>query len=105
MASVRAPPIDEAKSIFDDLGYRVSGNGQSFRATRDWKEVHVTAIGEVAPSSVRAAEQGEGGLQCFVAWQEHCSELASRLANALSGDWALIAVDEEGDYQVMHRSI
>lgn len=104
MGSVRAPPIEEARSIFDDLGYSVSGDGQSFRATRDWKEVTVTAVGDSPSTSLTPAEQEGEGLRCFVAWQEHCGELASRLAGAVSGEWALIAVNETGDYQVMHRS-
>lgn len=104
MASVTAPPIEEAQSIFDELGYNVIGDGRSFRATRDWKEVQVTALGTAEPTTVTPPEQDGDSLRCFVAWREHCGELASRLTAALSGEWALIAVDEDGDYQVLHRS-
>lgn len=104
MASVRAPPIEQARSVFDDLGYSVTGDGRSFRATRDWKEVQVTAIGRPDRASVTPSEQEGDVLRCFVAWQDQCGELASRLTAALSGEWALIAVDEDGEYQVMHRS-
>lgn len=103
MGCVTSPPTEEARSIFDDLGYSVTGDGRSFRATRDWKEVRVTALGDSDATLVAPPEQDGEALRCFVAWQEHCGELVNRLAAVFSGDWALIAVDEEGAYQVMHR--
>lgn len=102
MVPVRSPPAEEARTIFDELGYRIDGDGYSFRARRDWKEVEVTALGDPDPDDVEVSE--EASLCCFVTWKTHCTEWMSTLADAVRGEWALIAVDEAGGYEVAHRS-
>ncbi|MFB6112446.1 MAG: hypothetical protein ABEJ35_07945 [Halobacteriaceae archaeon] len=101
MVPASAAPTQEARAIFDDLGYSVDGDGQTFRARRAWKEVIVTVLDKPDPNRVTAC--GEEALCCFVAWKEHSREAASRLAEAVAGDWALIAVSEDGGYEVARR--
>lgn len=95
MGTVTTPPADEARSIFDDLGYSVTGRGEEFRAIRDWKEVHVLAVdGEVdAPD--------DGSYRCFVTWKDRAPELEARLARLDPPyEWAVIGVADDGDYEV-----
>jgi hypothetical protein len=102
MVQVRSPPTEEARTIFDELGYRIVGDGHSFRARREWKEVEVTALGDPEPPEVEVCE--EASLCCFVTWESNCTEWVSTLAEMVGGEWALIAVDEGGGYEVAHRS-
>jgi hypothetical protein len=95
MGTVTTPPADEARSIFDDLGYSVTGAGSEFRAIRDWKEIHVLAVdGDVdAPD--------DGSYRCFVTWEEGVPALERRLERAdPSYEWAVIGVADDGDYEV-----
>lgn len=97
MGTGRTPPVDEARSIFDDLGYTVSGDGRQFRAERGWKVVTVTAT-EGPP----ADPAGDGGLHCFVTWRDAADGLRRRLARAdPDGEWAVIAVEDGADYEVL----
>jgi hypothetical protein len=95
MGKATDPPIEQARSIFDDLGYEIAGNGTTFSASRDWKEVTVSAI-------TRGPEAGSSsGYRCFVTWEEHRETVARELeADDLGTEWALIAVAEDGDYEV-----
>lgn len=91
----RAPAAlaTRARSIFDDLGYTVRGDGTQFRAERDWKVVQVTATdGQSVP-------EGDG-LQCYVTPRDEVGTLRSRLAHHDDAEWAIIAVDGD-DHEVV----
>jgi hypothetical protein len=95
MARGNTPPIDEARSIFTELGYTVTGDGPEFSARRDWKEVRVTAVseGDDTPDT--------GTLRCFVTWSEQASQLRRRLrSDDPEYEWAVIGVGDGGDYEV-----
>lgn len=95
MGPVNTPPADEARSIFDDLGYTITGSGEEFRAVRDWKEVRVTAV----DGDVDAPE--DGTYRCFVTWDDRVAALARRLRAADPAyEWAVIGVGEDGAYEV-----
>ncbi|GGL24606.1 hypothetical protein EFA46_000495 [Halarchaeum sp. CBA1220] len=96
MVPSNTPPVDEAREIFTDLGYEVTGDaGNSFRAAREWKEVDVLAVTDDVST-------GDGDrMRCFVTWNDH----VERLERALDADdhdyeWAVIGVAEDGEYQV-----
>jgi hypothetical protein len=96
MATVSTPPADQARTIFNDLGYTVSGDGDEFRAERKWRVVRVTALAgsEETPD--------EGDLRCFVTWDEHAPELSRKLRRTdPEYEWAIIGVRESGDYEVL----
>lgn len=83
-----------ARSIFDDLGYTVVGDGTEFRAERAWKVVTVSATGDEPDLD------GDGGLRCFVTGREDVRRLRHRVARAdPEFEWAIIAVDGD-DYRV-----
>ncbi|WP_266077866.1 DUF7116 family protein [Haladaptatus caseinilyticus] len=95
MAPVSTPPMKEAKSIFNNLGYEVIDDGDEFRARRKWREVRVTAYAD----SMSTPKHGE--LRCFVAWKENATRLSRQLRDSnLEYEWAVIAVLEGGDYEV-----
>ncbi|HET7323210.1 MAG TPA: hypothetical protein VFJ06_02635 [Halococcus sp.] len=100
MGTVSTTPSEEARSIFTELGYTVSGSGSELRAERKWRVVHVTAADEstTLPNS--------GDLRCFVAWEESARELRKRLLDIKPDyDWAVIGVDGAGEYEVLHPSV
>jgi hypothetical protein len=100
MATVNTPLAEKAESIFSDLGYVVSGESGELRAERKWRVVHVTPMeaSDEAPPS--------GDLRCFVTWDEQAQELRRRLTRASPDyEWALIGVDESGDYEVVHAAV
>ncbi|WP_306060087.1 DUF7116 family protein [Natronococcus wangiae] len=87
--------VEQAKSIFADLGYTVEGNGPEFRAERKWKVVHVSTVLELdeLPSAA-------GQFHCFVARPEDADTLEAKLKRTNpSYEWAIIVVDGD-DYQV-----
>ncbi|SIR20559.1 hypothetical protein SAMN05421858_1821 [Haladaptatus litoreus] len=95
MAPVSTPPMKEARSIFNNLGYEVVDDGDEFRAKRKWREVRVTACAD----STTAPKRGE--LRCFVAWEENAARLSQQLRESNPEyEWAVIAVREGGDYEV-----
>ncbi|MFC6733154.1 MULTISPECIES: hypothetical protein [unclassified Haladaptatus] len=97
MGPVNTPPVEEARSIFTTLGYTVSGSGTEFTAERKWRTVNVTATdGEGRlPSS--------GTLRCFVTWRQRADPLRRRLLEEKPDyDWAIISVDADDDYEVIH---
>jgi hypothetical protein len=97
MAAATTPPTDEAREVFADLGYDVSGEGTEFRAIREWKEVLVTATG--LGEAVEVHE--DGGYRCFVTWSEQAAGLREHLSRAdPEYEWAVIGVDDGGDYEV-----
>lgn len=89
------PPSDEAKSIFADLGYSVSGDGTTFTASRDWKEIEVLAVTDELDTP-----SGDG-MRCFVTWNDYVSDLGDALDRAAPDyDYAVIGVEDDGDYEV-----
>ena len=95
MGTIPTPPDEEARSIFDGLGYELAGTGSEFSATRDWKEVHVSAVADTS------VPLDGGRYRCFVTWSEQTEELQETLQRADTGfEWAVIGVSEDGDYEV-----
>ncbi|MGB9987700.1 DUF7116 family protein [Salarchaeum japonicum] len=95
MVSHIGPPSEEAKSIFADLGYSVAGDGATFTAARDWKEVEVLAVTDDVdtPSGDR--------MRCFVTWKDYVPDLGELLDRAAPDyDYAVIGVEEDGEYEV-----
>lgn len=96
MATVSTPPVDQARTIFSDLGYTVSGDGDEFRAERKWRVVHVSVLADSAETP------NDGDLRCFVTWKESAAELRRNLRRAdPEYEWAVIGVNDGGDYEVM----
>lgn len=96
MRPVTTSLVEEAKSIFQRLGYEVEESGPELRATRKWRTVYVTTVPpEDAPT--------HGDLRCFVARADRAYGLRDTLLQATPEyDWAVIGVDEDGDYEVLH---
>ena len=100
MGSVTTPPVEQARSIFADLGYTITTQGSSteFRAERDWKVVKVTPV-----SSPEEAPPGEPGeYRCFVTHQPEETRLRRYLqAVDPEYEWAIIAIGDESEYDVV----
>lgn len=112
MAAQRTPPTEQARRIFDSLGYTIHGDGAAFRADRKWRSVAVTALAEPAADPHddpeahprRSEAAGLGDLRCVVTWRENADEQRRKLAEADPAfEWAVIAVDEEGEEYDVHR--
>ena len=85
--------VEQARSIFTDLGYEVEGTGPKFRAERDWKVVHVSTTPDVD------SDDGDE-FRCFVAEPDDASALENRLRSIdPTYEWAIIVTDGD-DYQV-----
>ena len=98
---VSMPPVDEARTVFRDLGYTVDGDGHELRAQRKWRTVHVTAVEDVDRCTLADGGDPTDGYRCFVTYREHATELLDRLESLeLPFDWALIGVDGD-DYDVV----
>lgn len=94
MRPVNIQLVEQARSIFAELGYTVEGAGREFIATRDWKSVQVTMLeaGDDLPET--------GSLRCFVTESQMASELRRRLRKQdPSYEWAIIGIDGE-EYHV-----
>lgn len=97
MGPTHSPPDEQARSIFDGLGYEVRGSGTDFSATRDWKQIEVSAV---ADESVPT--EGDR-YRCFVTWDDRVEAVTQRLRRADPNfEWAVIGVTDEetGDYEV-----
>ena len=95
MGNVTTSLPDRARSIFDDLGYSVSRDGQEFRAERKWRVVRVTPMAEPETPT------GSGDLRCFVTWADRVDGLERELERANPDyEWAIIGVDDRGEYEV-----
>lgn len=95
MAPVSTPPTKEARSIFNRLGYEVLDEGAEFRARRKWREVRVSALADTEDTP------RYGSLRCFVTWTENAARLSKQIRDSNPDyEWAVIAVDEGGDYEV-----
>jgi len=96
MSTVDTPLVERARSIFSELGYAVSAEGDSLRAERKWRVVHVTTA--EGPD----VESDAGELQCVVTRRDAVVEVRRYLGNRDPDcEWALIAVDDDGDYEVV----
>lgn len=94
------PTIEQARSIFNDLGYAVSRDGSTseLRAERDWKVVKVTPMATL--SEAPSGEDGE--YRCFVTPRHLEAELRRDLRRRDPAyEWAIIAVDEDDEYDVV----
>jgi len=95
MGPVNMRLVEQARSIFTELGYTVEGTGPEFRAERAWKVVHVNPV-----SDVRELPTDAGDFRCFVAEPGDADELERRLGSLDPAyEWAIIVVDGE-EYQV-----
>jgi hypothetical protein len=95
MATVSTPLANEAETIFTDLGYAVETEGAELRAERKWRVVQVTPIDE-ATDPPRS-----GDLRCFVTWDDRAATVRRHLSRTDPDyEWAVIGIDEEGDYEV-----
>ena len=95
MGPVNMRLVEQARSIFADLGYTVEGNGPEFRAEREWKVVHVSTVLETddlpAPT---------GQFHCFVSRPEDADEIERRLRRQdPEYEWAIIVADGD-EYEV-----
>lgn len=100
MGTVTTSLSQQARSIFDDLGYDVSADGAEIRARRKWRVVQVTPMPEprAPPSS--------GELRCFVTWAERVADLERRLLHtSVDYEWAIIGIRDGGDYTVTRQSL
>jgi hypothetical protein len=102
------PPVEEARSIFERLGYSVSGQGTELVAERKWRTVHVTALNhrDVTQSRPAVADGGRDRgdeLRCFVTWNDYTGDLRERLRQLNpTYEWAIIGVDDGNSYEVVH---
>lgn len=96
MGAVSTSLGEQAKSIFDEIGYSVSRTETELRAANKWREVRIT----VCEAHEEPPETGE--LRCFVTWASMADELNRRLSQReLPYDWAVIGVRDDGDYDVV----
>ena len=96
MGPVNMRLVEQARSVFAELGYTVEGNGPEFRAERAWKVVHVNPV--LDTGNLPSGSSGE--YHCFVAHPEDADDLETRLRGSDPDyEWAIIVVDGE-DYQV-----
>ncbi len=94
MGPVNTSLVEQARSIFAELGYTVEGDGPEFRAEREWKVVHVRTVLEEG----RLPEGGD--FHCFVAEPERADDLEAELRRVDPDyEWAIIVVDGE-EYEV-----
>jgi hypothetical protein len=95
MGAVSTSLVEKARTIFTDLGYEVTDDGDELRAERKWRTVHVTTADPAEVSS-------DGQLRCFVARLERADAVRDRLLGTEPDyDWAVIGVTDS-DYQVLH---
>jgi hypothetical protein len=95
MGAVSTSLVEEARTIFSDLGYEVTEDGDELRAERKWRTVHVTTVD---PDDAAT----HGRLRCFVARGDRANTVRERLLSTEPDyDWAVMRVDE-GEYQVLH---
>lgn len=96
MGTVSTPPVEQARSIFSELGYTITGDGPEFRAEREWKVVHVSTITDPEETL------DSGSLRCFVTDRETAESLERRLKHTdPEYEWAIISVGDDTDYDVV----
>jgi len=98
MGAVSTSLDEQARSIFDDIGYTVSRTDDGLRAAHKWREVGVTIYDE------DTAIPDSGDLHCFVTRADNAPALRDRLRRRDVGyDWAVLGVREDGDYDVFRQ--
>jgi hypothetical protein len=98
MGAVTTSLDEQARSIFDDLGYTVSRTGTELRAERDWRVVTVSVLDSQDPIP------DSGDLRCFVTRTGEATHLSRRLTRRdVPYDWAVIGITEDGDYEVVRH--
>lgn len=96
MGTVSTPPVEQARSIFSELGYTISGDGAEFRAEREWKVVRVSVVTD--PEETPRT----GSLRCFVTYRDRVESLERRLSGMNPDyEWAIISIGEDDDYDVV----
>ena len=95
MGAVATSLVERVTSIFDDLGYTVSGTGPRLRAERKWRVVTIS-LGQ--PDSL--PESGE--FHCFVAQNGQARQIYRELAAVdPEYEWAVLHVPEEEDVEFL----
>lgn len=98
MGAVTTSLDEQARSIFDDLGYTVSRTGTELQAEHQWRVVTVSVVDPQDPIPE------DGDLRCFVTRRTDATRLCRRLDRRdPEYDWAIIGVDEDGGYDVLRR--
>jgi hypothetical protein len=96
MSAVSTPLDEQARSIFDDIGYTVSSTDDGLRAAHKWREVGVTVLEDeiTIPDS--------GDMHCFVTQAADVDTVADRLTREdPEYDWAVLGVRDDGSYDVV----
>ncbi len=97
MGAVSTSLIEEARTVFDDLGYEVTEEDEELRAERKWRTVYVTAADPEEANT-------HGRLRCFVARSDRAPDVRDRLLELEPDyDWAVITIDED-ESGVLHPS-
>ncbi|MFQ3284977.1 MAG: hypothetical protein ACI9TI_000844 [Natronomonas sp.] len=98
MGAVSKPLVEKARAVFRGLGYELTAEGEELRAERKWRTVYVTTADPAEANT-------HGRLRCFVARAERAPEIQDRLLEIEPDyDWAVLSIDEEGEYRVLHPS-
>lgn len=96
MGAVSTSLDEQARSIFDDIGYTVSRTEDGLRAAHKWREVGVTVLEDdlTLPTG--------GEMHCFVTEASRAPDVGARLERLdVTYDWAVIGVREDGGYDVL----
>jgi cellobiose phosphorylase len=95
------PPSEEARRVFERLGYAVSGTGAEFVAERKWRSVRVQTLCSEVAERTDDLPADDTGMRCLVTWMEAVDDLRERvLEHAPDGEWAIIGVDDDGNHEV-----
>ncbi len=98
MAAVSTSLDEQARSIFDDIGYTVSRTDDGLRAAHKWREVGVTVLED----DITIPDSGE--MHCFVTAASDAEAVGNRLERRdVPYDWAVIGVHEDGGYDVIRQ--
>ena len=95
MGAVTTSLGEQARSIFDELGYTVSRTGTEIRAEYKWRTVTISVLepDEKPPET--------GDLRCFVTRAGEVTRLYTRLRTMdVEYDWAVIGIEDDGTYEV-----
>jgi hypothetical protein len=99
MGTVTTALREEAESIFTNLGYTVTPQGNDMRAERKWRVVQVTPMAEPE------APPQSGELRCFVTFADTVSTLERKLTRENPEyEWAIIGVRDNSEYIVRRSS-
>ena len=97
MGAASTTLVDEARTVFRDLGYEITEEDDELRAERKWRTVYVTTAD---PESANT----HGRLRCVVARTDRAEDVQNRLLELEPDyDWAVVSIGEDG-YRVLHPS-